>query len=68
MTVEKELLILALRSLNGFFAYTRNRNITGAQVAKMWDDAKAAGREINESDFMPLRDEVIDATDKIRQP
>lgn len=67
MTPEKELLILAIRSLNGFFAYTQNRNITGAQVAEMFDRAKTQGREINEDDFMSMRDEVKASTDKMRQ-
>jgi hypothetical protein len=68
MTPETELLILALRGLNGFLSYTQNRNITGAQVAAMFDKAKAEGREITEIDFVTVRDNLIASTDKIRNP
>ena len=67
MTPETELLLLALRGLNSFFAYTQSRNITGAQVAAMFDKAKAEGREINEADVISARDSLIDSTNKIRQ-
>lgn len=65
---ELELLKVALYGLNGFLAYTQNRNITGAQVATMFDKAKAEGREITEQDFMSVRDDLVESTDKIREP
>lgn len=65
---EIELLLLALRGLNGFAAYAQSRNINGAQVAAAFDKAMAEKREINQFDFMDVRDDLVDSTDKIREP